>query len=347
MRVALVAPIAGPVARDSPSSIETLVALLAEGLAARGHDVTLFATGDSRVGVALHSTYGAGYLEDERLWDQWELHETRNAAAAFRRSADFDVVHSHAYHYALPFAGITPLPTVHTYHIKPPPMIVAAFGEAAGAHVAAVSAYHRSMFAPLRDVAVVPNGIDVDAFEFSPRAGEHLVFLGHLIPRKAPLLAIEVARRTGIPLLLAGQAGDYYDAEVAPLVDGRHVRYIGPVEASARNELLRDAAALVFTSTRAEPFGLVMLEAMACGTPVAALARCAVTEIVVPGVTGCCAADVSALAAAVPDVIRLSRPCVRAAVRGRFHAARMVRRYEALYEGVVAGSIADTRVDLR
>jgi glycosyltransferase involved in cell wall biosynthesis len=336
MRIALIAPIADAVARDSPSSIEALVALLADGLDSRGHAVTVFATRDSRTRVPLRATYRTGYLHDPQLWDHWEFHEVLNAAAAFRRSGDFDVVHSHAYHYALPFAGTTGVPTVHTYHINPAPPIVAAFRAAPLASVVAVSAYHRAKFEDVPDVTVVPNGIEVEAFDFGCGPGEHLLFLGHLIPKKGPLEAIEVARRVGIPLIMAGQGGDYYRAEVAPLVDGRHVRYVGPVTADARGELLRRAAALVFTSLRAEPFGLVMIEAMACGTPVAALDRCAVAEIVRPGVTGHFAADLGALAAAVPDVVALPRAAVRAAVTEQFHARNMVTRYEMLYGSVVA-----------
>lgn len=335
LRIAQIAPVARAVAPDSPSSIEQLVALLCEGLARRGHDVTLFATAGSNVGVPVHSVYASGYLDDTTLWKNWEFHEVCNAAAAFER--DFDVIHSHSYHYALPFAGLSRgAALVSTYHVNPDPDILCAYARHPQVHVVAVSDHHRSKFAGLDGVTTILNGVDTSGFPFSPEGGDYLLFLGHLIEKKGPVEGIAVARAAGMPLVMAGAAGDYYDQHVAHLVDGEEVRHIGKVvDPAQRNRLLAGAAALLFPSVRAEPFGLVLVEAMACGTPIAALDRCAVPEIVTPGVSGHYAADVAGLAALLPDVVALDRAGVRAEAVARFDAARMVDDHEAFYRELV------------
>jgi glycosyltransferase involved in cell wall biosynthesis len=332
LRIAQVAPIAGPVTPDHTGSVEQLVWRLTEELVRRGHDVTLFATGDSRTAARLHARYPRGYNDDGDLWN-WELHESMHTAAAFERAAEFDVIHSHNYHFALPFTQVVDTPVVHTYHVLPDDDIARGFACCPAAHVAAVSHYQRRFFCGVEDVAVIHHGIDTAAFPFSPRRGDYLLFLGRLIPGKGPVEAIRLARQVGMRLVLAGPSDDdedFFRSEVVPLLDGRQAEYVGAVGLAERNSLLAGAAALVYPLAAPEPFGLVLIEAMACGTPVAALEVGAVPEIV-EGVTGRCAADLQELAAALPAVLELDRARVRQTAVARFDCRRMVDDYVALY----------------
>ncbi|MGH3518750.1 MAG: glycosyltransferase family 4 protein [Haloechinothrix sp.] len=333
VRVAQVAPIARAVGPQTGSSIEDLVWLLTEELVQRGHDVTLFATGDSRTSARLQARYPVSYHQDSRLWNNWQFHELVHTAAAFERGSDFDVIHSHVYAFPAPFSRMVDTPVVHTDHIPTERDLVRCYARYPETHLVALSEYHRRKLQPLSDVAVVPNGIDTDSFPFGPTAGDYLLFLGHLISRKAPVEAIRVARNAGIRLVLAGKGSDdYFTTEVKPLIDGRHVEHVGQVGVEERNALLAGAGALVFTSVAREPFGLVLVEAMACGTPVIALDRCAVPEIVEPGVTGCYADDVDRLAELVPAALAIDRNRVREEARRRFDYRRMTDDYERLYE---------------
>ncbi len=339
MRIAQVAPIATAVTPRATSSIEHLVWLLTEALVRRGHDVTLFASGDSRTSARLTAAYPAGYHRDPALWDNWQFHEVAHTAAAFERWRDFDVIHSHVYAFAAPLSRLVDTPVVHTDHLPTAGDLVACYARYPETLVVALSEYHRRKLRGLVGVPVIPNAVEFAAFPFQPSGGDYLLFLGHLIPRKGPVEAIAVARRAGLPLVMAGSgSGRWFDEAVAPLIDGHHVRHVGHVGVAERNRLLAGAGALLFTSQTAEPFGLVLIEAMACGTPVAALDRCAVAEIVEPGVTGYYAADVAGLAARVPEVVALDRRRVRRAARRRFDVPRMLDRYEWLYQSVVARS---------
>jgi glycosyltransferase involved in cell wall biosynthesis len=331
LRIAEIAPIALPVGPGAGDSIEQLVWLLCEGLVKRGHDVTLFATGDSSTSASLASAYPRGYEQDEALWD-WRLHENIHAAAAFERAREFDVIHSHAYHFAVPFTRLVDTPVVHTNHVDVDPDILDAYRRYPEAHVVAISDWQRSTLPGVASVTVIHNGIDTDAFPFSPQAGGYLLFLGRMIADKGPLEAVRIARGVPMPLVLAGPGSDYFEAEVRPLVDGEEVRYVGPVGVQERNALLGGAGALLLPLTYPEPFGLVMIEAMACGTPVLACSIGAVPEIVEPGVTGWHAPTPSALADRVPEALSLDRARVRARAVQRFDVRRMVDGHEALYE---------------
>ena len=337
LRIAQIAPIARAVTSASTGSIEQIVSLLADELVARGHSVTLFATGDSQTSADLRAVYERGYHDDEELWDEWSFHEVLHAAWAVEQASEFDVVHSHAYHYALPLTRLASATIVHTFHSWPDDPALRALRLYPEAHLVPVSNYQRSELDGRRDLPVIHHGIDTDAFPFSPVPGDYLLFLGRLMYAKGPAEAIRVAKQAGMPLVVAGvgEEDDHYFRDVvAPLLDSPGVEYLGWVDIEKRNELLAGAAALLYPLNVPEPFGLVMLEAMACGTPVVALDRGAVPELVTNGVTGYHGPDLDSLVRSVPQALALDRACVREEAVARFDRGRMVDEYEALYRRV-------------
>ncbi len=334
MRVAQIAPIAHPVAAGVGESVEQLVWLLCEELVRRGPEVTLFATGDSDTSARLASAYPRGYEQDSDLWD-WRLHETVNAAQAFERAGEFDLIHSHAYHFALPFTRLVSTPVVHTYHVEMDQDVLAAYRRYPEAHLVAVSQWQRSTLPDLPVAEVIPHGIDVAAFPFRAGAGGHLLFLGRMIEDKGPLEAVRLARELGLPLVLAGPGSEYFEEHVRPLVDGEQISYVGRVGLKQRGELLARAGALLLPLTYPEPFGLVMVEAMACGTPVVACSLGAVPELVQDGVSGFCAPTPKQLGELVPRALGLDRSRVREYALRRFDYRQMVERHEALYRRLV------------
>ena len=346
LRIAQLAPMATAVAPHSTGSIEQLVWLLTEELVRRGHEVTLGATGDSETSAALHARYPRGYEDDPELWN-WQFHEAMHAASVFERADDFDVIHSHNYHYALPFTRLTRTPVLHNYHVLPDPDVLRAYERCPQACIVALSHYQRSLYREIPNVAVVHHGIDTGAFPFNPRPRDYLLFLGRLHPDKGVVEAIRLASQADMHLVLAGPVNeeqDYFERQVAPLLDGRRVQHVGPVGVAERNRLLAGAAALLYPIRAPEPFGLVLIEAMACGTPVLASALGAVPEIVEEGVTGYSAPDLESLARHIPDVLALDRARVRREAVARFDYRRMVDGYEAVYERLavmeLAGSVS-------
>jgi glycosyltransferase involved in cell wall biosynthesis len=340
LRIAQLAPIASPVTPDSTGSVEQLVWLLTKELVRRGHAVTLCATGDSRTSAALHAIYPRGYEDDPDLWN-WQFHESMHAASVFERADDFDVIHSHGYHFALPFTRLAPAPVLHTYHVLPDPDVLRVYARYPEAQVVAISHYQRSLYRGIPDVEVVHHGIDTAAFPFGKASGDYLLFLGRLLPDMGVVAAIHLARQVGMPLILAGpidEDREYFNGQVAPRLDGRRLRHVGPVGVAERNRLLAGAAALLYPIREPEPFGLVLIEAMACGTPVLAHALGAVPEIVENGVTGHAAADLPSMAEHLPDVLALDRSCVREAAVARFDYRRMVDGYEVVYQRLAAGT---------
>lgn len=330
LRIAELAPVAMPVRPGEGDSIEQLVSLLTEELVRRGHDVTLFAVGDSVTTAELRSCYAQGYREREEIWD-WRVPETLNAAWAFEHASDFDVMHSHTYHFALPFSRFVSTPVVHTYHVQLGPEVLEGFRRYPEAHLVAISNFQRSELDGFDTVPVIHNGIDADAFPFSAKRGEYLAFLGRMIPSKGAAEAVRVARELDLPLIMAGPSTDWFEREVRPEIDDRLIRYEGTVDAAGRNELLAGAAALLYPITYPEPFGLVMIEAMACGTPVAAFGVGAVPEVVEQGVGGRWVPPGEGLAEAVQGAVQLDRGRVRETAVERFDYRRMVDAYEHLY----------------
>ncbi len=333
LRIAQVGPVATSVPPPRSSSVELFTSLLTEGLAARGHQVTLFATGTSRTAASLHATFARGYGEDPSMWP-WELCEMMNLAAAVERAAEFDVIHYQAMSWpvSLPFTRLAAVPLLQTVHHAPGPDEVSLWSRYPEAPFVAISAQQASLLTGLNVVATIHHGLDTDAFAFGAAPLDYLVYLGRFVEGKGVLQAIDVARRTGRRLILAAAENDYYREAVAPHVDGRQIVYAGEVGHDAKVVLLGSAQALLYPIQAGEPFGLVLAEAMACGTPVAALDRGAVCEVVEPGVTGGVFAPLDELVSGLPDVIALDRSRVRARAVERFGVKRMIDDYIRVYE---------------
>lgn len=338
LRIAQVAPVATAIPPAKSGSIETVTFLLTEGLVSRGHDVTLFATGGSRTSARLHALYDKGYREDPDIWP-WELCEMLNLAAAVERAEAFDVIHYQAEYYPLSLAFVRLCPTlvVQTLHHAPSEPEVAHWSRyAAEAPFIAISHEQARMMSGLEIAGVVYHGIDSEPLPFNAHPEDYLLFLGRFTEGKGVLPAIEVARRCGMRLLLAAAENDYYREQVAPHVDGERIVYVGEVDRDAKARLLGSARALVYPVQTAEPFGLVVAEAMICGTPVAALACGAVTEIVDDGVNGGVFGTLDALVAGLPAVLALDRATVRRTAVERFSVDRMVDGYLDIYSRLVA-----------
>jgi glycosyltransferase involved in cell wall biosynthesis len=336
MRIAHIAPVATTIPPPKSGSVETMTSLLTEGLVARGHDVTLYATADSKTSARLSAIYPHGYWHDEHMWP-WELYEMLNLAAVVERAHEYDIIHYEAAYYpmSLAFARLSPTPIVQTLHHSPTAAEIRLWARYPEAPFVAISMEQARLLTGLNVVDTVLHGIDTDNFTFRDRPDDYLLFLGRFTEGKGVLQAIEIAKRVGMRLILAAAEGEYYREKIAPHVDGRRIVYYGEADFDAKVKLYGGARALLYPIQAREPFGLVLAEAMACGTPVAALDRGAVREVVDEGVTGMIFDDLEQMANDLPRVLDLDRRRVREQAVARFGVARMVNEYLGVYTRLV------------
>jgi glycosyltransferase involved in cell wall biosynthesis len=336
LRIAHVGPVATSIPPPKSGSVETMTSLLTEGLVARGHDVTLFATGDSQTSAKLHAMYPRGYWHDLDMWP-WELYEMLNLAAAVERAREFDIIHFEAAYYptSLAFVRLSATPIVQTLHHSPTSAEVALWSRYPEAPFVAISNEQATLLSGVNVVATVLHGIDTDRFTFRETPEDYLIFLGRFTEGKGVLQAIEVARRTGMRLILAAAEEPYYHEKVAPHVDGRQIIYFGEADFDAKVKLYGGARALLYPVQAGEPFGLVLAEAMACGTPAAALDRGAVREVVDEGVTGVVFDDLEAMIGGLDRVFSLDRRRVHQQAVARFGTDRMVDEYVDVYRRII------------
>ncbi len=329
----MLASIAHRVPPRSYGPWEQVAATLAEGLVRRGHDVTLFATADSLTSARLHAVSPAGYEEtpgmDAKVW------ESLHIAAVFERADQFDVISNQFDFLPLTYSRLTPTPVVTTIHGFSSERIVpvyAAYDDVA--HYVAISDADRHP--ALHYDATIHHGIDLGAFTVGGGAGGYLLFLGRIHPDKGAHTAVEVARRAGMPLVMAGIVQDeaYFRELVEPHIDGERVRFLGPVGPAERDRLLGGAAALLHLIAFAEPFGLSVVEALATGTPVIAAPLGSLPELIRHGVTGLLVGGVDEAVAAVGRIPTLDRAACRHDAETRFSDDRMVDDYEALFRRV-------------
>jgi glycosyltransferase involved in cell wall biosynthesis len=332
VRVALLGPIAWRTPPRHYGPWELVTGLLADGLVARGVDVTLFATLDSQTAAVLDGVCPRGYAEDEsrdgRVW------EAMHVSHAYRRSSDFDLVHNHLDWLPLAFSAHCRARLLTTIHGFSDRRILPAY---AAARSSFVSISNADRVPELDYCATVYHGIDLDVLPFSAAGGDDLVILGRIHPDKGTAEAIHIARRAGRRLIIAGIVQDhgYFTEQVEPQIDDDQVRYVGSIGPGQRAEVLGSAAALLHPIAFAEPFGLSVVEAMATGTPVIAYPRGSMPEVIDEGVTGFLVADTAQAAAAVEAASRLDRTGVRRVAERRFSAARMVADYLAIYGELV------------
>jgi glycosyltransferase involved in cell wall biosynthesis len=336
LKVAHVGPIATSIPPPKSGSVQEMTSLLTEGLVAHGLDVTLFGTADSKTRAKLHATFPHGYWHDEDMWP-WELYEMLNLAAAIERAATFDIIHYEAAYYpmSLAFTRLSPTPIVQTLHHSPSEAELRLWAHYPEARYIAISNEQARLLSGFNVVGTVLHGIDTDRFLFREKPEDYLLFLGRFTEGKGPVQAIEVARRAGMRLILAAAEEPYYHEHVQPLVDGTQIVYFGEADFDNKVRLYGGARALLYPIQSREPFGLVLAEAMACGTPVAALDRGAVREVVDEGVTGIVFEDVHQMIDGLPRVLALDRTRVRRQAVARFGVERMVREYAAVYQQVV------------
>jgi glycosyltransferase involved in cell wall biosynthesis len=339
MRVAVLSPVWFPVPPPGYGGIEWIVHLLTEGLVAAGADVTLFASGDSRTDARLEAVYDEAPSE----WIGHTFWELRHTVACLERAAEFDVVHDHSGLLGLALVALAPVPVVHTVHgpliEEPGDMYESICRMAPGAHLVSLSLNQRKPKPGLPWLANVPNALDLDRYPFHTGHDDYLLFLGRMSPDKGAHRAVEVARELGVPLRLAGKCREpleraYFDALVRPhLSDDIH--YLGEVTHAEKVALLQYARATLFPIDWEEPFGLVMIESLACGTPVIATRRGSVPEVIDDGVTGIIVGDHLQMPEALPRADALDTQRMRAAVRERFAPERMVQNYLDAYQRAI------------
>ena|SRR5438874_2015524 len=346
MRIAQIAPLAEPVPPERYGGTERVVGHLIDELVRRGHEVTLFASGDSTAPADLVAPTRQSLRTDPNVEDKLAPH-IQELGQAIERAESFDIMHCHVDYVAFPVAALSPTPTVHTLHGRlDPPHLRPVFAQFRELPFVSISNAQR---APLDGLginwaATVYHGLPLDEYPFGPDGGEGLVYLARMSPEKRPDLAIEVAKRAGMKLTIAAKIDptekEYFERDIRPLLDHPLIDFVGEVDHQRKVELLIRARALLFPIDWPEPFGLVMIEAMACGTPVVTRPCGAVPEIVAHERTGLVASSVDELVDAVKRVDRLDRRQCRREVEERFSASRMATDYERVYHQLIEASRA-------
>jgi glycosyltransferase involved in cell wall biosynthesis len=339
VRVALLAPAWFAVPPVRYGGIEWVVSHLADGLVDRGHDVTLFAAGDSQTKAQLVTSYD----EPPSYRIGLSLPDLHHALTCLERAGEFDVVNDHSGPLACALGQVIATPFCHTVHgpLRGEPGTIYAQIARVCPRVGLISLSYdqRSPLPNLPWLATCHNAIDLEDYPYDPGDDGYLLFLGRMAPDKGAHNAVRIALETGLPLKLAGKMHDpeeraHFDATVSPHLNDR-IEYLGEVSHDEKVQLLQRALLTVFPIQWAEPFGLVMVESMACGTPVLATAMGAVPEVVEQGRGGIVADTVDELAGRVAEAAALDRAGVRAVAEERFSAERMVTEYELAYERLI------------
>ena len=334
LRIAMLAPIAWRTPPRHYGPWELVTSLLTEALVARGVDVTLFATRDSLTRGKLAGVCPAPYAEDATL--DAKMWESLHVAHVFERAGEFDLIHNQADFVPLAFSRLVPTPVVTTIHGFSSDRIVPAY-KAYEDRVSYVAISEADRRPDLRYAATIHHGIALETFAFDPDGSDDLLFFGRIHPDKGAAQAIEASRRAGRRLVMAGIVQDhgYYEDAVQPAVDGMAVVYRGALGGTDRVHQLGSAHALLHLIAFDEPFGLSVVEALACGTPVIATNRGSMPELIDHGVTGFLVDSLDDAVDAIGRVGEIDRAACRAAVAARFTVDRMADRYLALYRSLL------------
>jgi len=337
MHIAMLSPIAWRTPPRHYGPWESVASLLTEGLVERGVDITLYATKDSITAGRLKAICPRGYEEDESI--EPKVWECLHISELFEHGDEYDLIHNHFDYLPLTYMGMTHTPVLTTIHGFSSNKILPVYRKY-NRRTYYVSISDADRISDLDYIATIHHGIDMSQFTFRPERGSYLIFFGRIHREKGTVEAIEISRRADMKLILAGiiQDESYFEREVKPHLDGEKVTYVGSAESEERNELLGGAFALLHPILFDEPFGLSVIEAMACGTPVIAFDRGSMPEVIVDGRTGFLTSTIEEAVAGVARVNKLERAECRRWVEEHFSIDRMVEDYLQIYEKIVAES---------
>jgi glycosyltransferase involved in cell wall biosynthesis len=347
VKIAQVAPLHESVPPKFYGGTERVVSYLVERLVELGHEVTLYASGDSLTSARLRPGCARALRLDPDSLDPVADH-VYLAERVFQEAGEFDVVHSHIDSIALPLLRRMTTPHITTLHWRLDiPNVRNLFREFCEQPLVSISDAQRLPLSDINWQATVHHGLPEDLYTLHEQPGDYLAFVGRISPEKRPDYAIEIARRSGRPLKLAAKVGiqdrEYFQTIVKPLLDQKGVEFVGEIAEGEKNEFLGNAFALLFPIEWPEPFGLVMIEAMACGTPVIACKRGSVPEIIEHGTNGFVVDDIGNAVQAVEEIPRLSRKRCRQVFEEKFTATRMANDYVAVYEQLIHAGLAQGR----
>jgi glycosyltransferase involved in cell wall biosynthesis len=330
-RIAVLSPVAWRTPPRQYGAWETVASNVAEGLNARGWDVTLFATKNSITRARLHAVVDTGYEEDSSL--DPKVAEYLHLSEAFEHATEFDLIHSHYDFMALAYSKLVATPLLTTIHGFSSPSIMPMYQKYRNGYFTSVSDSDR---APgLNYLATVYNGIDLSLYPFQESPGDELIFLGRIHPDKGVHLAIAVARMSRLPLSIAGiiQDKEYFEKQIEPFLD-QDIRYVGPVDVPGKNDLFSRARALLHLNTIPERFGLVLAEAGAAGVPVIAMDQGSCREVIQDEQTGFLVNNVNEAVRALKRLSQIDRAVCRRRVQAQFSLETMVEAYERVYASI-------------
>jgi glycosyltransferase involved in cell wall biosynthesis len=340
MKIAQVAPLAESVPPRLYGGTERVVSFLTEELVRLGHDVTLFASGDSQTSARLVAAAPRAIRLDRNVRDQFAPHILM-LERVLKSAAEFDVIHFHISQFHFPTSRRLPVAHVTTLHGRLDiPELYPLYAEFDDIPLVSISDAQRGPIPDAGWVATIPHGVPLDLLRFHPGPGKYLAFVGRISPEKRVDRAIAIAKGVGQPLRIAAKVDpadqEYFDHEIRHLLDHPLVEYIGEIDESQKNDFLGNASALLFPIDWPEPFGLVMIEAMACGVPVVAFRGGSVEEVVEPGVTGFIVDSIDEAITATRAVPDLDRRTCRAVFEQRFNVTRMATAYLSVYEELMS-----------
>lgn len=334
MKIAMLSPLSWRTPPRHYGPWENIVSLLTEQLVTMGQDVTLFATGDSHTSGKLAWVCERPYSEDTSI--NPKVWECLHIAEVFRRADEFDLIHNHFDFLPLSYSAFTSTPVITTIHGFSSPSILPVY-QKYNKQTSYVAISEADKHPALDYIATIHHGIDLEQFQYRPEVGDYLLFFGRIHAEKGVREAIEVAKKTNTRLVIAGIVQDeaYFKEQVEPHIDGSMVQFIGPVGPEQRQEVVAGARALLHLINFDEPFGLSVVESMACGTPVIAFARGSMPELIRNGKTGFLVDDVVAAAQAVDRIDSLDRQTCRDEVEQRFTCQRMAKDYLDVYQQIL------------
>lgn len=338
MKIAQISPLWETVPPATYGGTELVVSRLTDELVRRGHEVTLFASGDSQTLAHLEAGHPCALRFDASIKEH-VMYEVLNPSKVYQRASEFDIIHSHVGIWSLSMASMVSTPTVHTLH-----------GTFTADNSKVFRHYHTQNYISISNsqrllninyVDTVYNGISVEQFPFfeKPQEPPYLAFLGRFSPEKGPQHAIKIAKESGWHLKMAGKVDvvdkKFFEQEIAPHIDGKQIEFLGELNHVEKAAFLGNASVTLFPITWCEPFGLVMAESMATGTPVIGINMGSVPEVISHGETGFVCQTYEEMGKMIPKALELNRQRCREYVEDRFSVARMVDGYEAVYERIV------------